>query len=246
MEKNNIDNIKTRGWITPLVEKLVTKASSLSEFVLGKRLDYQKKSADRAITAERAKHVDTYVVSFFIINTLSYFIINLCVGRTAWHLLLIIAPTIRIVEIVSSIIRIVLFDRSNIKKDEEPIVAAYSRMIILGILNYIDVVICFACIYSLGKNLLHSNENMDWFTSIYFSAITQMTIGYGDVYPIGYLRYIACTQGFIGLIIIVFVVGRFISLLAPEKSIDDIKFSSSEHASATGKDTVNPTSNDKV
>jgi Ion channel len=48
-------------------------------------------------------------------------------------------------------------------------------------------------------------------TAFYFSVITQLTIGYGDVCATGWLRIIAAGQGLIGALFVVAVLGRAVS-----------------------------------
>jgi hypothetical protein len=40
------------------------------------------------------------------------------------------------------------------------------------------------------------------FDSVYFSAMTYSTVGYGDVLPLGPVRLLAGTEGLIGLVLI--------------------------------------------
>lgn len=39
----------------------------------------------------------------------------------------------------------------------------------------------------------------DFFTYLYFSAITYTTVGYGDLTPIGYARFLSASEGFLGI-----------------------------------------------
>ena len=46
--------------------------------------------------------------------------------------------------------------------------------------------------------------------SFYYSAITFFTIGYGDYYPEGYIRWVACIEGFSGVFMMSYFVVAFV------------------------------------
>jgi hypothetical protein len=48
--------------------------------------------------------------------------------------------------------------------------------------NYIEIVVSFAVLYTLGDNMNKPFEH--WFDSVYFSLISSNSIGYGDFYPV--------------------------------------------------------------
>ena len=47
----------------------------------------------------------------------------------------------------------------------------------------------------------------------YFSVVTQLTIGYGDIQPLGIARVIVVAQGIIGLAFLVLVFARTVAAL---------------------------------
>lgn len=48
---------------------------------------------------------------------------------------------------------------------------------------YLGFIFTFALIYYvMGKN--HLSDELDFFDSLYFSVVTQTTIGYGDIIPV--------------------------------------------------------------
>jgi hypothetical protein len=52
-------------------------------------------------------------------------------------------------------------------------------------------------------------------TGFYFSFITQLTIGFGDVYPIGWLRIVAVIQGLTAALFVLLIFGAIVSSLRP-------------------------------
>ena len=59
---------------------------------------------------------------------------------------------------------------------------SYKRSMLLLFFNYVEVVVSFAVLYTLGDNMNKPFEH--WFDSVYFSLISSNSIGYGDYYPI--------------------------------------------------------------
>jgi Ion channel len=61
-------------------------------------------------------------------------------------------------------------------------------------------------IYAWNYHSLHGAEQP--ITGFYFSIITQLTIGYGDVHPLGWLRLIVALQGLLTAVFVIFVLAR--------------------------------------
>lgn len=64
------------------------------------------------------------------------------------------------------------------------------------------------------NNILSRDIHVDWeiwVNSIYFSVVTFTTLGYGDVQPVGFAKYVAASEAVIGaslMALLVFVLGR--------------------------------------
>ena len=59
---------------------------------------------------------------------------------------------------------------------------SYKRSMLLLFFNYIEIVISFGVLYTLGNNM--NKPFQTWFDPIYFSVISSNSIGFGDYYPI--------------------------------------------------------------
>lgn len=59
---------------------------------------------------------------------------------------------------------------------------SYKRSMLLLFFNYIEIVVAFGVLYTLGDNM--NKPFTHWFDSIYFSLVTSNSIGFGDYYPI--------------------------------------------------------------
>ncbi|WP_082476519.1 ion channel [Methylobacterium sp. Leaf99] len=68
------------------------------------------------------------------------------------------------------------------------------------------------------EHLLNAKHSIDGY---YFSAITQFTIGYGDILPIGFLKILVVFQSFISTIFVIIIFARVLSLFSPIISLKD-------------------------
>jgi hypothetical protein len=59
---------------------------------------------------------------------------------------------------------------------------SYKRSMLLLFFNYIEIVVSFGVLYTLGDNM--NVPFGHWFDSVYFSIISANSIGFGDYYPI--------------------------------------------------------------
>ncbi len=59
---------------------------------------------------------------------------------------------------------------------------SYKRSMLLLFFNYLEILIAFGVLYTLGDNLNKPFEH--WFDPIYFSVVSSNSIGFGDYYPI--------------------------------------------------------------
>ncbi len=59
---------------------------------------------------------------------------------------------------------------------------SYKRSMLLLFFNYLEIVIAFGVLYTLGNNMNKPFEH--WFDPIYFSVVSSNSIGFGDYHPI--------------------------------------------------------------
>jgi hypothetical protein len=85
---------------------------------------------------------------------------------------------------------------------------SYKRSMLLLFLNYIEIILSFAVLYSCG-NFLNKPLN-HWFDAIYFSTINSASIGYGDFYPVTTIgKILATAQAFLFLLFVVLFLNFF-------------------------------------
>ena len=59
---------------------------------------------------------------------------------------------------------------------------SYKRSMLLLFLNYLEIVIAFGVLYTIGDNM--NKPFHHWFDSVYFSIVSSNSIGFGDYYPV--------------------------------------------------------------
>jgi inward rectifier potassium channel len=96
--------------------------------------------------------------------------------------------------------------RDNIDFYHTLITMSWSRFLLLVVLSYFCVNTVFAVLYYLvGKesfgNLQHMSDLQDFIDLYFFSAQTITTVGYGYIYPVGFVASaLAATESMIGLL----------------------------------------------
>jgi len=80
----------------------------------------------------------------------------------------------------------------------------------------LTIILMYGIIYWLtgGAVDLQSGEAANLLDSVYFSGITFVTVGYGDLIPAPHARLVALTEGFLGA----FLMGFFVVVLAQRLS----------------------------
>lgn len=59
---------------------------------------------------------------------------------------------------------------------------SYKRSMLLLFFNYIEIVVSFGVLYTIGNNMNKPFEH--WFDPVYFSIISSNSIGFGDYFPV--------------------------------------------------------------
>jgi hypothetical protein len=90
-------------------------------------------------------------------------------------------------------------------------VSSAVRTLVLAGINYVELALCFGVIYAWNYQKLSGADRP--ITAFYFSIITQLTIGYGDVYPMSWLRFVAAVHGLLSALFVISVFARAIGAL---------------------------------
>ncbi len=101
------------------------------------------------------------------------------------NLCLVIFAAYVLVDAIGSVIRDVVISPTKYNDQYGPYISVYDgpRWLILGLLNVIEVIMCFAVLFLYyGQQFYPSIEEP--ITAIYFSFVTFVSLGYGDIKPI--------------------------------------------------------------
>ncbi|WP_174293487.1 ion channel, partial [Sphingomonas bacterium] len=122
----------------------------------------------------------------------------------------------RLFEILQVVLGATIFDALSGRADHK--VASSTRMIVLAGINFAEIMTIFGLVYALNPGLMSPLGSAPK-QGFYLSAMTQFTIGYGDVSPHGILKAVAVAQGFSATIFVFLVFARIISSFSPLTSV---------------------------
>lgn len=167
----------------------------------------QSEVQSKVLAKERSRAIEYYICCCVIVEIILVVVVCVYTWPSWGMILLAIFPSLRIVEIIQVTVNVTLFDALITHSDE--LAASRARLLILSGINFLELVICFGIIYAMNITYLHGAEN-PWI-AFYFSSITQLTIGYGDMYPTGWLRIVVPVQGIMNTLFVILVFGRLMT-----------------------------------
>jgi potassium channel LctB len=179
---------------------------------LSKITDDEKRSKE---SRKRIVRLEAIIIAFFALYII-LIIFDETIRGSGWLRGIAIGLILlRLLDILQLNVNIIVFDPIRLTAaDMTGFVFSFGRTIILVLYNFFEIAIIFGVLYSLiGVNNLHYNvaTKMTLFDKFYFSFITQLTIGYGDIVPSGLGRYLACIQGGISYFFPILIISRIIS-----------------------------------
>jgi potassium channel LctB len=161
---------------------------------------------------------DWYYIAWFIVECLCFAVVCAsCWLQESFRTAAALIAAFHIVELFQATINTHLFDALRLESGAEHHVAVLARVVLLSVWNFFELILCFGIIYA--SPISHVTNSLTGWDALYFSAITQFTIGYGDLVPCGSTRAITVCQTSVGFILGLFALSRIIAFLPKVTSI---------------------------
>jgi hypothetical protein len=179
--------------------------------------DYDSEAVARGYDRKMLLRVDLITVMWWALIGLSYPAIYLRIA-ILWEIGLTLV-VLRIVNILAYSLRVALVDSPLPRRSYKLRIVSARRSLVFGMTNFLELVWCFGCIYAVLPHgvALVTGKSLDWVSYLYFSCMTQLTVGYGDIVPVGWMRVMASIQALNGLLLITVIIARFVAMLRIEE-----------------------------
>ncbi len=161
--------------------------------------------------------VDVYVLSW-VFGEVFVLVLMSLITRTNWFSLLVyIIFILRLLEIFQVGFNVLIFDR--IRKGDTYKISSPARLLILNLVNYLELILIYSGLYFLlGKAFMPEVNSVE--SAIYHSALSITTVG-GNLQALtGYAQVLVISEVFFGLLFIVLIITRALSLFPQVKHID--------------------------
>ncbi len=215
---DGVQRLKETSPITFAIERLfwVLQIICPGNLLFGTRVGTQRREDQTLDTVGRLARWRSRGIEFLVWLWL-VFELELAVGMTltdrhAVRLIAEIGATWRIADILVVAVNLNVFDRLRRGSTATHRVASLTRTVVLSFVNYLELFILFGLIYACHTDLL-ARPQVTAFDPYYFSVATQLTIGYGDISPLGGLREIAAAQAIVGFLFGLIVLARLVAFL---------------------------------
>ncbi len=174
-------------------------------------------ASDTGLSIRRSRAIDLYVLFWTLTSPLTFVIVSNVAVSLGWQIAIYFLATVRLIESIQSPLNTLVFDLHRGRTDSNT--ASSSRLLVLTLLNTLEFAVWFAVLYALNLQFLcGARRKVD---ALYFSVMTQFTVGFGDIHPSAGLRYLATLQVTGGFLLAVIVLARAVTTLPAMKGLLD-------------------------
>ena len=192
---------------------------SPANLLFGTRVQAQRsfmhEDAMKEAMLARGRRIEAYVVLWAVVEIVLALVIPY--AQSWLRGLCVVLPLFRVFEITQTAVNLNFFERLRIHPSDSHFVASHVRTVVLTIWNFFELMFCFGIVYSAELDLLGNAEN-HW-DAYYFSIMTQLTVGFGDVHPLRWARGLASIQAALGFFFALVVLTRLATFLPRSESI---------------------------
>jgi hypothetical protein len=158
-------------------------------------------------TKRRSRRIEIYIGAWLVMEVV---LLGLAAHDPGWSIGIPRAlATLRILDIFQSSVNLGVFDQLRARGQLR--ISNAVRTLVLSFLNYLELIVCFGILYTTVLSKLVGATS--WLDALYFSIVTQLTIGYGDIHPLGEARVVTSAQGLIAVAFTILILGRIVSVL---------------------------------
>lgn len=161
-------------------------------------------------TRRRGRRIDALIIFYVAIDAM---LLALLTWRQPIGTILAAAvrllAALRIIDIVQVTVNLAVFDALRGRVDN--MVGSMARLVVLSFVNFVELILAFGIVYASALPMLSGAHSVG--DAVYFSAVTQFTIGYGDIVPTAWVRWVVIAQGLSSFVFIVLVFARALSNL---------------------------------
>lgn len=195
------------GFIAKILERLFYWVGcGTSGWIIGVRIH----TTEEHDVMKRARRVDALITSCFLTGFALVLALPV-LPRFPWIIraLIVFLVIWRLVDIIQCHTNMLIFD--HLRKQTGLRTASVTRNLVNSFIGYIEILFIFAVLY--GLNLSNLIGAVSAYDGIYFSVISQLTIGYGDIHPTQMVKGLAMAQGVIGFFYGLMILGKIVSLM---------------------------------
>lgn len=221
------------GYITRVLERFFHLLKMLPpQCFVEERVAHQKKlhsmsPEDRkAAMRKRLKRTESIIASYILLYIVSLFFLVQIQGNAFLMWFLVVVLSLRLIDIIQVNVNISIFDHTRLVSQTPTFVFSAARSIILVSHNFIEIALIFGFYYTFLPGSLECKAPLMPWDYFYFSFITQLTIGYGDITPADPSKGLVVFQALLGYFFTILIVSRVINILPKiisEKEIEELQ-----------------------
>jgi len=202
------------GFIVRIIRRFIFVFGEFpSRLYLGKRSELVIPGIDRiAFTQKRSVRVEEYICVWILVELVCLLLCFFWPDHLVLKVMICGLCGLRIFEVFLTNVDIAIF---SAKRNFH--IASAVRVLTLTVINYSELWLGFSAIYAANPTLLENASqpqiHISPWDALYFSGTTQLTIGYGDILPVGFGRAIALTQGWIGFMFALLILSKLIGII---------------------------------